>query len=97
MKKPRGRKSSDLNKIRPQQWSSDMTKNLRELIWILEETINMEPDLEGTLQAVVKSKCFNADELPEPSEEQQKPPKLPKPSMEPTLVEWGKRQSHKFS
>ena len=97
MKKPRGKKSSNLNKIRPQQWSSDMTKNLRELIWILEETINMEPDLEITLRAVVKSKCFNADELPEPSEEQQKPPKPPKPSMEPTLVEWGKRQSHKFS
>ena len=84
MKKPRGKRSSELNKIRPQQWSRDMNKNLRELIWILEETLNMEPDLESILRAVIKSECFSASELPKPSKAQKKPPR-PSPSQSPLL------------
>ena len=84
MKKPRGKRSSELNKIRPQQWSRDMNKNLRELIWILEETLNMEPDLENILRAVIKSECFSASELPKPSKAQKKPPR-PSPSQSPLL------------
>ena len=77
MKKPKGRKSSELDEIRPQHWSADMTTTLINLIWILEATLNMEPDLEIILQSVIKSECFHADELPKPSETQKKPPKPP--------------------
>ena len=75
MKKPKGRKSSKLDEIRPQHWSPDMTTTLISLVWILEATINMEPDLEGILQSVIKSECFRASELPKPSEAQKAPPK----------------------
>ena len=75
MKKPRGRKSSKLDYIRPRHCSADMTTTLISLVWILEATLNMEPELESILQAVIKSKCFRADDLPIPSEAQKKPPK----------------------
>lgn len=84
MQKPKGKKSSALDKIRPQKWSNEMNKNLHELIWILEATLNMEPDLENILQSVVESECFNANELPKPLESQKKPPK---PSVKLTLIE----------
>ena len=77
MKNPKGRKSSELDEIRPQHWSADMTTTLISLVWILEATINMEPDLENILQAVIKSECFHADELPKPSEAQKKLPEPP--------------------
>ena len=75
MKKPKGRKSSELDKIRPQQWSHNMTIKLINLVWILEATIIMEPDLESVLQAVIKSECFHAREFPKPSEKQKSAPK----------------------
>ena len=75
MKNPKGRKSSELDEIRPQHWSADMTTTLISLVWILEATINMEPDIENILQAVIKSECFHADELPKPSKSQKDPPK----------------------
>ena len=93
MKKPKGRKSSELDEIRPQHWSPDMTKTLISLVWILEATINIEPDLEGILQSVIKSECFRASELPKPSEAQKAPPK---PSIEaiPSLDLDGETQGH---
>ena len=75
MKKPKGRKSSELDKIRPQQWSHNMTIKLINLVWILEATLGMEPDLESILQAVIKSECFHTRELPKPSESQKAAPK----------------------
>ena len=77
MKKPKGRKSSELDEIRPQKWSPDMTTTLINLIWILEATLDMEQDLESTLQSVIESECFNTSELPKPCESQKKPPKFP--------------------
>ena len=86
MQKPKGKKSSALDNIRPQKWSNEMNKNLHELIWILEATLNMEPDLENLLQNIIKSECFNTSELPEPYELQKKSPKSPKPTTEVTLI-----------
>ena len=79
----KGKKSSELDEIRPLQWSPDMTTKLITLIWILEATLCMETDLENILQTVIKSECFNIDELPKPSPSQSKPPKLPS---KPTLI-----------
>ena len=77
MKKPKGRKSSKLDDIRPQHWSADMTTTLISLVWILETTLGMEPELESILQTVIKSECFHADELPKPPKVQKKPPRPP--------------------
>ncbi len=75
MKKRSGKKSSPLDDIRPERWTPKMTDEFLELLWVLEETLNMEPQLSKVLDAVVAGECFKADELPTPTEEERKPPK----------------------
>ena len=83
MQNRKGKKSSKLDEIRPQQWSPDTTAKLINLIWILEATLSMELDLDNILQTVIKSECFTIKELPKPSDMQKKPPK---PTTEATLI-----------
>ena len=75
MKKRAGRKSSPLDDIRPERWTPRMTEELLELLWVLEATLEMEPELEAVLDRVVAGPCFEASELPLPTEKQRKPPK----------------------
>ena len=75
MKKRAGRKSSPLDNIRPERWTPRMTEELLELLWVLEATLEMEPELASVLDRVVAGPCFGASELPAPAEEQRRPPK----------------------
>ena len=77
MKVRAGRKSSPLDDIRPEHWTPRMTDELLELLWVLEATLAMEPDLSAALESVVSGPCFKADELPQPNEDQRKAPKSP--------------------
>ncbi len=70
-----GKKSSPLDKIRPNSWTWQMTYELLELIWTLEAVIIMEPTLDELLDDVIRSELFGAGELPAPSEEEAKSPK----------------------
>ena len=74
MKVRSGRKSSPLDDIRPERWTSRMSDNFLELLWVLEFTLAMEPDLEGVLDKIVVAPCFNAAELPTPKPEERKAP-----------------------
>ncbi len=74
MKKRAGKKSSPLDDIRPERWTPRMTEEFLELLWVLEATLAMEPELERILDRVVSGPCFLASELPQPAPEQQKPP-----------------------
>ena len=67
-----GRKSSDLDKIRPEQW--DFTEELLELLWVLEATISLQPEGAALLEEVCASDLFLADELPQPKPEERQPP-----------------------
>ena len=69
-----GRRSSPLDDIRPERWTSQMTRELLELLWVLEHTINRYPEMESDLENVVQSECFEADELPTPRESERTPP-----------------------
>ena len=69
-----GRKSSALDEIRPQHWSVAFTKELLELIWILEATTEGYKDQTQLFQRVVESECFAADELPETPDWMRLPP-----------------------
>ena len=51
-----------------------MSDNFLELLWVLEFTLAMEPDLEGVLDKIVVAPCFNAAELPTPKPEERKAP-----------------------
>jgi hypothetical protein len=75
MKSRAGKKSSPLDDIRPERWTPQLTDEFLELLWVLEATLAMEPDLSTVLDAVVASPCFTASELPQPSETERKPPK----------------------
>ena len=75
MKKGAGRKSSSLDDIYPERWTSQLTTELLELLWVLEATVTSYPRQERLLEAVLASDCLQADELPQVPEEMRKPPK----------------------
>lgn len=74
MKKRAGKKSSPLDEIRPVRWIARMSEELLELLWILEATLAIEPDLEAQLDKVVTGACFTSGELPYPKEHERLPP-----------------------
>ncbi|AUM73085.1 hypothetical protein [Paracoccus jeotgali] len=74
MKKRAGKKSSPLDDIRPERWTARMSDEFLELLWVLESTLAMEPELEKVLDRVVAGPCFAAAHLPAPTPEQRKVP-----------------------
>ncbi|MGA3145554.1 MAG: type ISP restriction/modification enzyme [Verrucomicrobiota bacterium] len=79
MKGGAGRSSSPLDEIRPQRWTSEMSQELLELLWVLEATVAMFPELKQTLEAVIAGETFRADELPQPTVDERKPPSEEEP------------------
>jgi hypothetical protein len=75
MKKGAGRKSSPLDDIHPEHWTSQFTTELLELLWVLEATVAGYPEQAQLLEAVTAGDCFHADELPEVPDTLRKPPK----------------------
>ncbi len=74
MKKRAGKKSSPLDDIRPERWTARMSDELLELLWVLEATLAMEPELEKVLDEVVVGPSFAAADLPGPTPEERKAP-----------------------
>ncbi|MGA9763042.1 MAG: type ISP restriction/modification enzyme [Gaiellaceae bacterium] len=74
MKGGAGRKSSPLDDIRPAIWPEAFSKELLELLWVLERTVALGPDLDSLLDNVVSGETIPATELPQPSEAERKPP-----------------------
>ncbi len=74
MKKRAGKKSSPLDDIRPERWTARMSDELLQLLWVLEATLTMEPELEKVLDKVVAGPCFTTAELPTPKPEERKAP-----------------------
>ncbi len=75
MKQGAGRKSSPLDDIRPERWTAVFTNELLDLLWVLEATVELQPQQARLLDAVVASDCFLADDLPPVPEALRKPPK----------------------
>lgn len=75
LKKGAGKKSSPLDDIRPEQWTSRFTTELLELLWVLEATVAGYPEQADLLQAIVAGQCFRADELPDVPAGMRQPPK----------------------
>lgn len=69
-----GKKSSPLDDIRTEQWTSQFTTELLELLWVLEQTFAIYPEQEKLLEAIVAEECFEAEELPAVPEWARKPP-----------------------
>jgi hypothetical protein len=86
MKNPTGKKSSPLDEIRPERWTGDMTRELLELLWILEATVDKEPELAELLTEITGSEVFTAEELPTPTDEERKPPKIKADNLQDELM-----------
>jgi hypothetical protein len=54
----------------------NLTTELLELLWLLEATIDMQPELSRLLKEVVESDVFLDSELPEPTTAETKPPSV---------------------
>ena len=74
MKAGAGRASSPLDEIRPERWTAELSQELLELLWVLEATVALFPELRDTLAAVVAGETFRADELPQPTPAERQPP-----------------------
>jgi hypothetical protein len=84
MKKGAGKKSSPLDAIRPERWTSAATTELLQLLWVLEATIETYPEQRDLLDAVVSGPCIDAAELPSECDLAPTPPVV-QPPLESTL------------
>lgn len=71
-----GRRSSDLDKIRPSTWTADMTEELLRLLWILEGTVALQPALNSCLKSILNDPVIGAEELPSPSTRERMAPRV---------------------
>jgi hypothetical protein len=74
MKAGAGRSSSPLDEIRPERWTAAMTQELLELLWVLEATAAMFPELKAVFDEAIGGETFRADELPQPSDDERRAP-----------------------
>jgi hypothetical protein len=74
MKKGAGKKSSPLDDIHPDRWTSQFTTELLELLWVLEATLETYPEQARLLESVAAGTYFNGSELPAVPDEARKPP-----------------------
>ena len=76
MRRGAGRRSSPLDDIRPTRWTAHFTRELLELLWVLEATVDRHAALADLLDSVVAGDCFTADELPAPSASERQAPRV---------------------
>ena len=78
MKHGAGKKSSPLDDIRPERWTPEFTKELLNLLWILEATLKEYPRQAALLEEVLAGPLFTAGEFPEVPEEARQAPTVTK-------------------
>ena len=74
MKNRKGKKSSPLDDIRPECWTSEFTNELLKLLWVLEATVAGYPAQAALLDELLAGPLFTADELPPVPDAARKPP-----------------------
>ncbi|MCU1272039.1 MAG: methyltransferase [Acidobacteriaceae bacterium] len=68
MQKGAGKKSSPLDRFRPNVWQFD--DELLKLLWIIEATLGMIPELDAIVSEIRASAVFSAGDLPTPTAEE---------------------------
>ncbi len=69
-----GKKSSPLDDIRPRSWTREFTRELLELLWVLEKTVEGYPEQIILFDEILDGPLFIASDLPPVPEESRKPP-----------------------
>ena len=65
MKDRSGKKSSPLDSIRPSVWTYEFTRELLELLWVLEKTVAGYSKQKQLFENVLESALYDASELPD--------------------------------
>jgi hypothetical protein len=78
-----GKSSSTLDEIRPKNWTVEMTDELLQVLWIIERSLAMAPELSANLDRNIQSPLFTAAELPEPEEAERESPSEAHPDQVP--------------
>lgn len=64
MRERAGKKSSPLDDIRPQAWTYEFTRELLELLWVLEMTVEGYPDQKELFYKIIGGDLIKANDLP---------------------------------
>ena len=67
------RPGSPLDHVGPRNWTNDYTAELLRLLWVIERTLELQPELAELLDRVLQSPLFDANDFPQPSEEERRP------------------------
>ena len=62
-----GRKSSPLDEIRPISWTVEMSHELRQLLWVVEATVAMQPELNRSLKEILAGNIVSGNQLTQPT------------------------------
>lgn len=73
-----GKKSSPLDDIGPERWTAELTRELLNLLWILEATLETYLEQADLLERLTREPLFTADELPEVPKSARNAPERPK-------------------
>ena len=65
MKERSGKKSSELDDIRPDSWTFD--DELLDLLWLLDNTIDLLPEVNENFEHILQSDLFKAEDFPKPT------------------------------
>lgn len=76
MRVPSGRSSSPLDKIRPERWTAHLSEELLELLWVIEGTLALHPDLARLVERVVSGATIGSECLPVPTPSEREAPKV---------------------
>jgi len=74
MQERTGKSSSPLDEIRPKSWTADLTDELLQVLWTIEKSLEMAPQLSANLDRIIKSPLFTLADVPAPTEEEKKTP-----------------------
>ena len=66
-----------MDDIGPERW--EFTEELLQLLWVLEETVRLQPEGAALLEEVCRGPLFTVRELPTPSAAERLAPVVPKP------------------
>jgi hypothetical protein len=72
--------TSPLDRIGPDSWTPAFTRELLELLWVLEATLALYPEQEKVLGKIVEGPLFNVSEMPVVPEAAREPPPTRRPS-----------------
>jgi Type ISP C-terminal specificity domain len=72
-----GKWSSTLDEIRPILWTAQLTDQFLQMLWVLEHTVALYPDLQRLLEEIVEGDCLLASGLPQPTAAEREAPQVP--------------------